>query len=73
MTQDFRAIDWDSDGTDTVLRKIRAGEGHPGVLDSIQGREFHLFGAHRERILRGRSGELIAQRDGAICRATSNS
>ena len=38
MTQDVRAIDWDSDGTDTVLRKIRAGEGHPGVLDSIEGR-----------------------------------
>jgi putative two-component system protein, hydrogenase maturation factor HypX/HoxX len=72
MTQDFRAIDWDSDDTDTVLRKIRAGEGHPGVLDSIQGQEFHLFGAHRERMLRGRSGELIAQRDGAICRATAD-
>ena len=56
MTQDFRAIDWDSDCTDTVLRKIRAGEGHPGVLDSIHGTEFHLFGAHRERILRGRCG-----------------
>ena len=70
MTQDFRAIDWDSDCTDTVLRKIRAGEGHPGVLDSIHGTEFHLFGAHRERMLRGRAGELIAQRDGAICRAT---
>jgi putative two-component system hydrogenase maturation factor HypX/HoxX len=70
MTQDVRAIDWSSDCTDTVLRKLRAGEGHPGVLDSIQGREFHLFGAHRERVLRGEPGELIAQRDGAICRAT---
>jgi putative two-component system protein, hydrogenase maturation factor HypX/HoxX len=70
MTQEFRAIDWDSDRTDTVLRKIRAGEGHPGVLDSIHGAEFHLFGAHRERTLRGRAGELIAQRDAAICRAT---
>ena len=30
----------------------------------------HLFGAHRERSLRGRPGEIIAQRDGAICRAT---
>ena len=25
-------------------------------------REFHLFGAHRERMLRGRPGEIIAQR-----------
>ena len=70
MTQDNRAIDWGADSTDTVLRKIRAGEGHPGVLDAIRGREFHLFGAHRERLLHGAPGELIAQRHGAICRAT---
>jgi putative two-component system hydrogenase maturation factor HypX/HoxX len=70
MRQDTRAIDWTSDGADTVMRKIRAAEGHPGVLDSVDGTEFHLFGAHRERALRGRPGELIAQRTGAVCRAT---
>jgi putative two-component system hydrogenase maturation factor HypX/HoxX len=70
MTQDVRAIDWSSDSTDTVVRKIRAAEGHPGVLDAIEGTEFHLFGAHREQTLRGREGEIIAQRTGAICRAT---
>ena len=32
--------------------------------------EFHLFGAHREDALRGVPGEIIAQRHGAICRAT---
>ena len=62
MTQGVRAIDWDADSTDAVLRKIRAGEGHPGVLDTIKGAEFHLFGAHRERVLRGQSGEIIAPR-----------
>ena len=70
MTQDVRAIHWDSDPTTTVLRKIRAAEGHPGVLDSIGGVGVFLFGAHRERRLRGRPGEVLAQRDGAICRAT---
>jgi putative two-component system protein, hydrogenase maturation factor HypX/HoxX len=70
MRQDTRAIDWRSDATDTVMRKIRAAEGHPGVLDSIEGREFHLLGAHREQLLRGRPGEIIAQRGGAVCRAT---
>jgi putative two-component system hydrogenase maturation factor HypX/HoxX len=70
MTQDVRAIDWRSDPTDDVVRKIRAGEGHPGVLDAIAGTEFHLFGVHRERELRGRPGEIIAQRAEAICRAT---
>ena len=70
MTQDVRAMDWQSDCTDTVVRKIRAAEGHPGVLDTIDGTRFHLFGVHHERALRGRAGEIIAQRTGAICRAT---
>ena len=65
-----RAIDWTADTTAMVLRRIRAAEGHPGVLDEIEGQRFHLFGGHREGVLRGRPGELIAQRDGAICRAT---
>ena len=46
MSQEMRAIDWRSDSTDTVLRKIRAAEGHPGVLDEVEGVRFHLFGAH---------------------------
>jgi putative two-component system hydrogenase maturation factor HypX/HoxX len=70
IRQAERAIDWQADGTDTVLRRIRAAEGHPGVLDSFDGAPFHLFGGHREEVLRGRPGELIAQRHGAICRAT---
>ena len=70
MLQEARAIYWESDSTDTVVRKIRAGEGHPGVLDEIGATEFHLFGVHRERALGGRAGDIIAQRDGAICRAT---
>ena len=70
MSQEVRAIDWDSHPTDTVLRKIRAGEGHPGVLDTVQGVEFSVFGAHPEGELRGAPGEIIATRDGAVCRAT---
>ncbi len=70
MAQEVRAIDWKSDRTERVLRKIRAGDGSPGVLDTIDGEHFHLFGAHPEAMLRGRPGELLAQRDGAICRAT---
>ncbi|MEY2440686.1 MAG: putative two-component system protein hydrogenase maturation factor HypX/HoxX [bacterium] len=70
MKQELRAIDWRSDSTETVVRKIRAAEGHPGVLDELWGSEFHLFGVHRERALCGEAGEIVAQRDGAICRAT---
>jgi putative two-component system protein, hydrogenase maturation factor HypX/HoxX len=70
MTQDVRAIDWEADPTDVVLRKLRAAEGHPGVLDTLAGAEVHLFGAHREDRLGGRAGDIVAQRHGAICRAT---
>ena len=70
MVQDVRRIEWDVDNTEVVLRKIRAGDGHPGVLDVVLGTEFHLFGGHREDALRGQPGEVIAQRSGAICRAT---
>ena len=70
MKQDVRAIDWQADPTETVLRKVRAAEGHPGVLDEIARVDWHLFGVHRESGLRGAPGEIIAQRHGAICRAT---
>jgi putative two-component system protein, hydrogenase maturation factor HypX/HoxX len=70
IRQPERAIDWTADSTATVLRRVRAAEGHPGVLDSVEGVEFHLFGAHAEQALRGRAGEIIATRHGAICRAT---
>jgi putative two-component system protein, hydrogenase maturation factor HypX/HoxX len=70
MRQADRAIDWQADPTETVVRKIRAAEGHPGVLDEVEGTDFHLFGVHREGALAGRAGEIIAHRAGAICRAT---
>jgi putative two-component system protein, hydrogenase maturation factor HypX/HoxX len=70
IRQSDRAIDWSTDSTATVMRRIRAAEGHPGVLDTVAGAEFHLFGVHREATLRGAPGEMLAQRHGAICRAT---
>jgi putative two-component system hydrogenase maturation factor HypX/HoxX len=70
IRQPERAIDWTADSTETVVRRIRAAEGHPGVLDTIEGEEFHLFGVHRERGLRGLPGEIIATRHGGVCRAT---
>ena len=70
MRQDARAIDWSVDCSDRVVRKLRAGDGHPGVLDELGGVAFYLFGGHYERALRGTPGEIVARRTGAICRAT---
>ena len=70
IRQPDRAIDWKTDSTATVIRRIRAAEGHPGVLDTLAGIEVHLFGVHPEDALRGAPGEILAQRHGAVCRAT---
>ncbi|GGW77177.1 hydrogenase maturation factor HoxX [Streptomyces lucensis JCM 4490] len=68
--QERRRIDWERDDTATVLRKLRGADSQPGVLDELLGREVFLHGGHPEDRLRGRPGELLAQRAGAVCRAT---
>jgi len=65
-----RQIDWSTDAVATILRKVRSGDGAPGVLDDIGGVPVYLYGAHEEGALIGRPGQIIAQRHGAICRAT---
>jgi putative two-component system hydrogenase maturation factor HypX/HoxX len=70
LRQAQRAIDWDRDDTATVVRKIRAADGFPGVEDRLFDRRFRLFDAHPETRLSGEAGALIARRHGAICRAT---
>ncbi len=70
IKQADRVVDWRCDSTAAVVRKIRAAEGHPGVLDPIAGAEYYMFNVYPERGLRGRPGDIIATRNGAICRAT---
>jgi putative two-component system hydrogenase maturation factor HypX/HoxX len=72
MQQYVRAIDWQKDSTQTILRKIRGADSQPGVLDSLGGLgEFYLYGAHPEDKLVGEQpGKIIAQRYGAICIST---
>ncbi|MCU1640558.1 MAG: hydrogenase maturation protein [Nocardia sp.] len=68
--QQFRRINWSADSTATVLRKLRAADSQPGVVDQLFGREYFLHSGHHEDRLRGVPGTIIATRDGAICRAT---
>jgi len=70
LAQPRRALDWQRDDTATVLRKLHAADGFPGVEDVLLERRFRLFDGHREERLAGRPGTLIARRHGAICRAT---
>ena len=74
MTQSDRAIDWPGDDTATVLRKINAADGFPGMADSLFGKACHLFDAWPEAALRGapqaRPGEIVARRETALLRLT---
>jgi putative two-component system hydrogenase maturation factor HypX/HoxX len=73
MRQPDRAIDWLADDTDTVLAKIHAADGFPGVIDQVEGLSCRLFGGWRESGFAGQGGKpgrVIATRDGAILRAT---
>lgn len=70
VRQEQRRIDWETDSTATVLRKLRGADSQPGVLDEVCGREVFLHGGHPEDMLRGQPGEFLATRSGAVCRAT---
>ncbi|WP_030204279.1 enoyl-CoA hydratase-related protein, partial [Streptomyces sp. NRRL S-87] len=72
VRQEQRRIDWDADPTERVLRVLRAADSRPGVLDDLLGTPWYLHGGHPEDRLRGRPGELLATRAGAICRATTD-
>ena len=55
-----------------MLAKLCAADSSPGVLDVIGGTEYYLVGGHPEDDLQGEPGTILARRDGAICRATSD-
>ena len=65
-----RSINWQRDKTLTILRKIHAADGFPGVLDTLFGEPYFLFDACIEEYLTGKPGTIIARRHNAICRAT---
>lgn len=70
MKQADRAIDWDADDTNSVLARLNAADGFPGVADTLFGQACHLFDAWPEASLKGAPGALVARRETAICRAT---
>ncbi|MFJ7154260.1 hydrogenase maturation protein [Streptomyces sp. NPDC101118] len=72
VRQEDRRIDWHADPTELVLRRLRAADSRPGVLDELLGAPWYLHGGHPEDGLRGRPGTLLATRNGAVCRATAD-
>lgn len=72
VRQTERQISWQQDDTQTVLRKIRSADGDPGVLDELAGVPCRLYDACAEKFLRGKPGSLIARRNHAVCKATTD-
>lgn len=71
IIQSDRTIDW-SESTEVIARKIRSADSQPGILDTIYGEEYYLYGVHEEDNLKGEPGKIIGKRNGAICRATGD-
>ncbi|MFZ2650118.1 MAG: hydrogenase maturation protein [Burkholderiaceae bacterium] len=71
LRQDERRIDWQGDASQSVLRKIRAADGAPGVLDSLFGTPCHLYDAHAQTLEHDHEpGRVIARRHEAVLLAT---
>ncbi len=66
-----RCIDWQHDNTETVLRKLRAADGTPGVADTLFGVPCQLFDGQAEALKPLQSpGRVVARRHGAVLRTT---
>ena len=70
MKQLDRAVDWARDSTASILARLNAADGYPGVADLLFGQACHLFDAWPEASLKGVPGTLLGRRETAICRAT---
>ena len=76
LKKEQRRIDWQVDDTASVLRKISAADGFPGVLDALWGQACRLFDAHPasaavvQPFAASTPGELLARRGPALLRRT---
>jgi putative two-component system hydrogenase maturation factor HypX/HoxX len=67
MRQADRRIDWQHDAMHSVVRKIRAADGVPGVLDQLFGVPCHLFDAYPEALVHAHPpGQVIGRRHEAL-------
>lgn len=76
MQQETRRIDWKTDSTATVLQKINAADGSPGVLDAMFDQPCRLFDAHAASAARvaqwasAAPGSMVSRRGPALLRRT---
>jgi putative two-component system hydrogenase maturation factor HypX/HoxX len=71
MTQADRAFDW-SQGSEHIIRRIRAADGSPGVLTEVAGLPVYAYDAHPGAARGARPGSLISRRQGAVLVGTGD-
>lgn len=71
MTQADRAFAW-TDGTDRIVRRIRAADGSPGVRTEVAGLPVFAYDAHPGLHRGGRPGQLLSRRQGGVLVATAD-
>ncbi|WLI77005.1 enoyl-CoA hydratase-related protein [Kosakonia sp. H02] len=76
VTTAARTLDWNTDTTSTLLRKIWASDSIPGastVLAGVPVRVFNVWQADADVAkMRGRSGDIFARSKDALCVATAD-
>lgn len=72
MKQADHKLDWTNDSTEVLARKIRSADSNPGVLDTVFGEEYYLYGCHVEDTFKGNIGEIIGFRDDAVLVGTKD-
>lgn len=72
VTQQARRIDWTRDDTATVLRRLRASDGAPGVLDALFGQSCFLYDGHPGPRVDAPAGTIVARSLEAVLRATTD-
>jgi putative two-component system protein, hydrogenase maturation factor HypX/HoxX len=71
MRPEDRAFTW-TEPTETIVRRIRAADGSPGVRTEIAGLPVFAYDAHPGLRPDGRPGELISRRQGAVLVGTGD-
>ncbi|AJQ92746.1 enoyl-CoA hydratase-related protein [Gynuella sunshinyii] len=67
MKREIRAIDWQSDASEVVVRKMNSADTSPGVLISLYDYPVYLYGASEDTSHTGHPGDIIAVYKDAVC------
>lgn len=74
LTMNDRKIDWQTDTTTTIVKKINMSDSYPGVKENLLGVDCYIYGASLESskkdIFKAEPKQVLTKRDGAICIST---